>query len=66
MEGNPLRGAVAEQFGSCAKLAKALNWSGRKTRDIVSGRQVATVKDAKEIAKALGIDDPREIMRLFF
>ncbi len=66
MEGNPLRGAVAESFGSCEKLAKALNWSGRKTRDIVSGRQIATVKDVKEIAAALKIDDPNEIKRLFF
>ena len=45
MEGNALRGIVAEKYGSCAKFAKALMWSARKTRDIVSGRQVP---DAKE------------------
>lgn len=66
MEGNALRGAVAEKYGSCAKFAKALNWSGRKTRDIVSGRQVPDAKDIKEMAEALEIQEPREFMRIFF
>lgn len=66
MEGNPLRGVVAEKFGSCAKFAKALNWSGRKTRDIVSGRQVPDAKDIKEMADTLEIKEPTEFMRVFF
>lgn len=66
MEGNPLRGVVAEKFGSCAKFAEALKWSGRKTRDIVSGRQLATTKDVKEMAEALKIKEPSEFMRVFF
>lgn len=66
MEGNVLRGVVAEKFGSCAKFAKALNWSGRKTRDIVSGRQVPDAKDIKEMADTLNITEPKEFMRVFF
>jgi len=66
MEGNPLRGVVAEKFGSCAKFAKALNWSGRKTRDIVSGRQVPTAKEIKEMADTLEVKEPTEFMRVFF
>lgn len=66
MEGNALRGAVAEKFGSCAKFAEALQWSGRKTRDIVSGRQVPNAKDIKEMASALRVTEPAEFMRIFF
>ena len=66
MEGNALRGVVAEKFGSCAKFAKALNWSGRKTRDIVSGRQVPDAKDIREMADTLEITEPREFMLIFF
>lgn len=66
MEGNVLRGVVAEKFGSCAKFAKKLDWSGRKTRDIVSGRQVPDAKDIKQMADALEIKDPHEFMRVFF
>lgn len=66
MEGNPLRGVVAEKFGSCAKFAKALNWSGRKTRDIVSGRQDPTAKEIKEMADKLEVKEPTEFMRVFF
>ena len=66
MEGNVLRGVVAEKFGSCAKFAKALGWSGRKTRDIVSGRQVPDAKEIKEMADKLKIKEPIEFMRVFF
>lgn len=66
MEGNVLRGVVAEKFGSCAKFAMALGWSGRKTRDIVSGRQTPDAKDITEMANALGIKEPSELIRIFF
>ena len=66
MEGNALRGVVAERFGSCTKFAQALNWSGRKTRDIVSGRQVANTKEVREMATVLKISDAEEFMRVFF
>lgn len=65
MQRNPLRGAVAEKFGSCAKFAKALGWSGRKTRDIVSRRQMATAKEINEMAIALDISDPAEFVKVF-
>ena len=66
MEGNVLRGVVAEKFGSCSKFADALGWSGRKTRDIVSGRQEPNAKDIKQMADTLGINEPKEFMRVFF
>ena len=66
MEGNVLRGVVAEKYGSCAKFAEALNWSGRKTRAIVSGRQKPNTQEVKEMADALKIKEPREFVRVFF
>lgn len=66
MEGNALRGAVAEKYGSCTKFAEALGWSGRKTRDIVSGRQIPNAKEVKEMAVALKIMEPAEFVRIFF
>lgn len=66
MQGNVLRGVVAEKFGSCAKFAQALGWSGRKTRDIVSGRQVPDAKEIKEMADKLDVKEPIEFMRVFF
>lgn len=65
MQRNPLRGAVAEKFGNCTQFAKALGWSGRKTRDIVSRRQTATAKDISEMAAALDIHDPAEFVKTF-
>ena len=67
MEGNRLRGAVYSKFGNCTKLAQILGWSGRKTRDIVSGRQVPNARDIKELAQVLELTDkPDEFMQIFF
>lgn len=67
MNPNPMRGMVAEKYGSCERLAEKLGWSSRKTRDIVSGRQMPTAKDIEEMAVAFEIEnDPAEFMRVFF
>ena len=66
MTANPLRGIVVERFGSAGKFATALNWSGRKTRDIVSGRQTPTAKDIEHMASVLGVNNPKDFMRIFF
>jgi hypothetical protein len=64
---NALRGAVAEKYGTCEAFAKALGWSGRKARDIVSGRQVPTARDITEMAHTLEVmEDPAAFMRIFF
>lgn len=66
MEGNALRGVVAEKYGSCASFARAIGWSERKARDIVSGRQVPDARDINEMSNTLGIHEPDEFMRVFF
>lgn len=67
MATNVLKGIVYSKYKSCTELAKTLGWTGRKTRDIVSGRQMLTAKDISELSKALGIaDNPDEMIRIFF
>lgn len=66
MAGNVLRGTVYEKFGSCSKFAKAIGWSGRKTCDIVNGRQVANATEIMQMAETLCINDQDEFMRVFF
>lgn len=66
MEENLLRGAIATKYGSCERFAKAINWSGRKARDIVSGRQRMTAQDINEMAECLQITDAGEFMKIFF
>lgn len=67
MQKNPLRGEVAAKFGSCEAFAKALDWSGRKARDIVSGRQIPTAREITQMADVLGLlDDPDAFMSIFF
>ncbi len=64
---NPLRGAVAAKYGSCEAFSKALKWSGRKTRDIVTGRQTPNAKDITQMAHALDVwEDPAAFMAIFF
>lgn len=66
MAGNVLRGTVYEKFGSCSKFAKAIGWSGRKTCDIVNGRQVPNATEIMQMAETLCIDNQDEFMRVFF
>ena len=66
MKSNVLRGLVYEKFGSCTKFAKAIGWSGRKTCDIVNGRQIPNANEIKQMAMMLSINEPTEFMRVFF
>lgn len=61
-----LKGVVVSQYGSASAFARKLKWSGRKARDIVSGRQTPTVTDVEEMALALNITDNDEFMQIFF
>ena len=63
---NALKGRVVERYGSMRAFAAALGWSGRRTSDIVSGRQEPNATDIKRMADALGITDASDFMRVFF
>lgn len=66
MEGNALRGVIAEKYGSCARFAREIGWSERKARDIVSGRQIPNAREINEMSNTLDIHEPDEFMRVFF
>lgn len=61
-----LKGAVISKFGSAEKFAKHVGWSGRKARDIVSGRQEPSAQDMRVVAEAIGITSPMDFCAIFF
>lgn len=65
-EKNELRGAVVARYGSMAECGRAIGWSGRRVRDVVTGRQPMTVDDAETLADALSVKTVGGFMRLFF
>ena len=61
-----LKGLVISKYGSAGEFAKAMGWSGRKARDIVSGRQNPTGDDLVKMAPALDIQSPELFVDIFF
>lgn len=61
-----LKGAIVSKFGSAQGLARAVGWSGRKARDITSGRQTLTSADTIVLANALEVRNPQDFVALFF
>jgi cell wall assembly regulator SMI1 len=66
MESNNLRGRIISMYHSVLSFGKALNWSSRKTYDIVNGKQEATSKDIEAMCAALDVTIPEEMRLLFF
>ena len=61
-----LRGVVVSKYGDMTKFARRLNWSGRKTRSIVSGKQIPNAREIEEMADALDITIPEDLKTIFF
>ena len=61
-----LRGCIISKYHSMVRFAESVNWSTRKTYDIVNGKQVMTAKDIETICAALEIEIPSQFKRLFF
>lgn len=61
-----LRGCIISKYHSMVQFAKSVNWSTRKTYDIVNGKQDMTAKDIETICDALEIEIPAQFKRLFF
>lgn len=61
-----LRGVVVSKFGNMTRFAERLQWSGRKTRSIVSGKQVPNAREIEEMAEALDITIPEDLKIIFF
>lgn len=60
-----LKGLVRAKFSSITKLAKHLGWSISKTYRIVNGTQNADVQDIRQIAVALGLTTPADVVSVF-
>ena len=65
MQTKVIKGKIVEQYGSIGKFAEELNWSATKISRLLNGKQDPNVKDVKEIALALGIANPVDIVALF-
>lgn len=63
---NELRGEIVSKFGSMEKCGKSIGWSGRKIRDVVTGRQSMTVSDIEQLSSALSVKTADRFMKLFF
>ena len=63
---NDLRGRIIAMYHTVQNFGKALNWSSRKTYDIVNGKQEATSKDIEAMCIALDVEIPDEMRSLFF
>lgn len=63
---NALRGEIVARFGSMEKCGQAIGWSGRRIRDVVTGRQTMTVNDAETLATALSVTTAEKFMEIFF
>lgn len=66
MNENYLRGRIISMYHSVLNFGKALNWSSRKTYDIVNGKQEPTSKDIEAMCTALNVQIPEEMRLLFF
>ena len=61
-----LRGRIISMYHSVLNFGKRLNWSSRKTYDIVNGKQDPTAKDIEAMCEALDIEIPADLRALFF
>ena len=62
---NIIKGRIIERFGSLSKFADAVNWSSTKISRMMSGKQEPSVKDVKDMAVALEITNPVDVVALF-
>ena len=53
-------------YKSLLNFSKAINWSSRKTYDIINGRQEPTAKDIEDMCDVLQVEIPCDMRELFF
>ena len=66
MEEMDLRGLIVSKYHSVLNFSKVLNWSSRKTYDIVNRKQDPTGKDIESMCNALDVVIPAHMKKLFF
>ena len=65
MNTNVLKGEIIAKFGSVKALANKLGWKPDKLSRILSGRQKLNLDEMAEIANALCVVNPDELVRVF-
>lgn len=63
---NNLRGRIIGMYHSLLNFSRVMNWSSRKTYDIVNGKQEPTSKDIEDMCVALDVQIPEDMRLLFF
>ena len=63
---NNLRGRIIGMYKTLLNFSKVMNWSSRKTYDIVNGKQEPTAKDIEDMCDALNVNIPEDMRLLFF
>lgn len=66
MEGNNLRGRIVSMYHSVINFGRAMQWSSRKTYNIVNGKQEPTSSEIEAMCAALDVQIPEEMRLLFF
>lgn len=63
---NNLRGRIIGMYHTLLNFSRVMNWSSRKTYDIVNGKQEPTSKDIEAMCAALNVQIPEDMRMLFF
>ena len=66
MDSMNLRGLIISKYHTVLNFGKALNWSSRKTYDLVNGKQEPTLREIEAMCKALSIEISEQMQVLFF
>lgn len=65
MQTNVIRGMIVTKFGSISKFADALGWAPNRVSRILRKKQSVTNKDIKQMADALEIKEPSDVVTIF-
>lgn len=61
-----LRGVILQKYPSASAFARSVGWGRQKASNIMNGRIQPSADDMIAIAEAVGIDDAKAFMALFF
>ena len=61
-----VRGVVLQKYASASAFGRAMGWNRQKASDIINGRRQPSADEMVLMAQALGVDDAKAFMALFF
>lgn len=60
-----LRSIVLGQYHTITDFSRAIGWSYSKAYRIINGKQIPDSSDIQEFCRAVGLNDPGRIARIF-